>query len=148
MQKEGRRGFPFLFGRAFIEAVRAIGYSPSSSDFPSFSEGLSLRHDPWIIRLAHRLFPFLFGRAFIEACAGLLRALDLPADFPSFSEGLSLRPEEVSPIHFHAPNFPSFSEGLSLRLMICWRSAPGIEHFPSFSEGLSLRLAQNNFSVF
>ena len=38
------------------------------ADFPSFSEGLSLRH----FKLRPRLegtpsFPFLFGRAFIEA---------------------------------------------------------------------------------
>ena len=62
-------------------------------DFPSFSEGLSLRVVPRI-----------------EICA--LRGIN----FPSFSEGLSLR-EGIpgfpkSPVH----DFPSFSEGLSLRV--------------------------------
>ena len=37
-------------------------------NFPSFSEGLSLRHEHHLLvkRAGHR-FPFLFGRAFIEA---------------------------------------------------------------------------------
>ena len=60
--------FPFLFGRAFIEAV---GHNKDAHnlglDFPSFSEGLSLRHEA-------------------EAATGALGG-----DFPSFSEGLSLR---------------------------------------------------------
>ena len=61
------------------------------ADFPSFSEGLSLRREmgardqPGIPR-----FPFLFGGAFIEAPAATL-PIHLPAHFPSFSEGLSLR---------------------------------------------------------
>ena len=60
--------FPFLFGGAFIEAfARASSSWARVSDFPSFSEGLSLR---------------LPG----GACAD--RSL---RDFPSFSEGLSLR---------------------------------------------------------
>ena len=83
--------FPFLFGRAFIEAVcrrvsrRCYLHFPSFSEglslrlcgsggmseclsyFPSFSEGLSLRPN-WTPEEAEELtFPFLFGRAFIEA---------------------------------------------------------------------------------
>ena len=60
-------------------------------DFPSFSEGLSLRAR----RLGARAgmgegFPFLFGGTFIEGC--LPRPVShLDGNFPSFSEGLSLR---------------------------------------------------------
>ena len=39
-----------------------------STDFPSFSEGLSLRHFGFgILGRGWHVFPFLFGRAFIEA---------------------------------------------------------------------------------
>ena len=63
-----RRRFPFLFGRAFIEAttdtVRWLDYP----GFPSFSEGLSLRHYICKVERGGKpRFPFLFGRAFIEA---------------------------------------------------------------------------------
>ena len=59
--------FPFLFGRAFIEAGDAVVGASGALDFPSFLEGLSLRLD----RTCH--------------CEGLHH------DFPSFLEGLSLR---------------------------------------------------------
>ncbi len=36
--------FPFLFGGTFIEAEPARGLDGLRGDFPSFSEGLSLRH--------------------------------------------------------------------------------------------------------
>ena len=59
--------FPFLFGGTFIEGS---GFCPARRrrrrDFPSFSEGLSLR-----------------GRR--------LRVIKVKAHFPSFSEGLLLR---------------------------------------------------------
>ena len=61
------RAFPFLFGGTFIE-----GYYVNCTDFalwnfPSFSEGLSLR----VIGVfgcgkAAPAFPFLFGGTFIE----------------------------------------------------------------------------------
>ena len=60
--------FPFLFGGAFIEAVNLVQLEALVAvDFPSFSEGLSLR-------------PRIFspGQFFTP-------------NFPSFSEGLSLR---------------------------------------------------------
>ena len=61
--------FPFLFGGTFIEAqLRDFSYLGFSLNFPSFSEGLSLR------RL---LIP---------------QTLIVAVNFPSFSEGLSLRP--------------------------------------------------------
>ena len=83
--------FPFLFGRAFIEALRAILALPFAQNFPSFSEGLSLR--PAVIddlKKHPEGFPFLFGRAFIEAAAAK-KASGSARYFPSFSEGLSLR---------------------------------------------------------
>ena len=65
--------FPFLLGRAFIEAEMAEDADFLSSNFPSFWEGLSLRL--WTRTLLHLwvwIFPFLLGRAFIEAIAVLL----------------------------------------------------------------------------
>ena len=61
-------------------------------NFPSFSEGLSLR-DLVEIKDAHLagVFPFLFGGTFIEGEVALEQSLIQSADFPSFSEGLSLR---------------------------------------------------------
>ena len=60
--------FPFLFGRAFIEAEVSARVEGKRDNFPSFSEGLSLRHTKW---------------------GGGLESTE--ADFPSFWEGLSLR---------------------------------------------------------
>ena len=63
-----KNAFPFLFGGAFIEARRLHHHPAQAHDFPSFSEGLSLRQvkndfvDP-----IKNAFPFLFGGAFIEA---------------------------------------------------------------------------------
>ena len=59
--------FPFLFGGTFIEGHVIHGVRNRGRNFPSFSEGLSLR-------------------AMFE-----LAIATLPLDFPSFSEGLSLR---------------------------------------------------------
>ena len=89
--------------------------SRANADFPSFSEGLSLRHHVGVICISqHLTFPFLFGRAFIEARFGVIvQSFDL--DFPSFSEGLSLRPLMSFTLGALPSNFPSFSEGLSLR---------------------------------
>ena len=59
--------FPFLFGGTFIEGQV---WSPTHSgigDFPSFSEGLSLRAARTVTPLILvTLFPFLFGGTFIE----------------------------------------------------------------------------------
>ena len=76
-------------------------YGPTVQvDFPSFSEGLSLRV-PVILtsQHAHR-------------------------DFPSFSEGLSLRAVPAGIGDRRGCYFPSFSEGLSLRDAPSVRSAP------------------------
>ena len=37
------REFPFLFGGTFIEGSEGFGALAAQLDFPSFSEGLSLR---------------------------------------------------------------------------------------------------------
>ena len=92
--------FPFLFGRAFIEAVSGNTKAEErDGHFPSFSEGLSLRHSG--LRFAtYRVnwkFPFLFGRAFIEAPQPPSWTGSSPSHFPSFSEGLSLRPRCFGP---------------------------------------------------
>mgnify|MGYP001745948280 CR=1 FL=1 len=42
-RKRDRQTFPFLFGRAFIEALAPVMPGGIARDFPSFSEGLSLR---------------------------------------------------------------------------------------------------------
>ena len=59
--------FPFLFGGTFIEGRLRTRFFAAFADFPSFSEGLSLRdkrvHGDTI---TSRLFPFLFGGTFIE----------------------------------------------------------------------------------
>ena len=112
-------------------------------DFPSFSEGLSLRHYKCKEEQRHQVgFPFLFGRAFIEARARSNRSNPRSTDFPSFSEGLSLRQGNTGPHRGTNMDFPSFSEGLSLRPVsrVSLRDSP--PHFPSFSEGLSLRLPE------
>ena len=66
----GRLQFPFLFGGTFIEGVVIHSVEFLFRDFPSFSEGLSLR----------------------AKFAGVRRAV---VNFPSFSEGLSLRVPRV-----------------------------------------------------
>ena len=64
--------FPFLFGGTFIEGAIARAAGKYDRDFPSFSEGLSLRDSPG--RRGHCPSPY----------------------FPSFSEGLSLRDYSVT----------------------------------------------------
>ena len=66
--------FPFLFGGTFIEASRMRPALPCNRDFPSFSEGLSLRWGGFA-HVRHSVAPH----------------------FPSFSEGLSLRRISAAP---------------------------------------------------
>ena len=124
--------FPFLFGGAFIEGLWDPRKQIGDSNFPSFSEGLSLRGllatrggcvgfcgFPFLFGGAFieggtatptdptsTLFPFLFGGAFIEGCFDEL-GINGANYFPSFSEGLSLRAETTS-------NAPSESTRISL----------------------------------
>ena len=100
---EGRRrgsaavpkySFPFLFGGTFIEgAIEEYIIQTYGQDFPSFSEGLSLRGPRG--RQLHPMppFPFLFGGTFIEGFSPNLFS-EFSRNFPSFSEGLSLRAVE------------------------------------------------------
>ena len=82
-------GFPFLFGGAFIEGPLTRCRRLEKRNFPSFSEGLSLR------------------------VSSIPRREVWSVNFPSFSEGLSLR-ERVALSHVTVGlDFPSFSEGLS-----------------------------------
>ena len=83
-------GFPFLFGGTFIEGLW-LHWRQMTRNFPSFSEGLSLRvagdaKSPQ----PSPPFPFLFGGTFIEGNLDFFLVL-IYTDFPSFSEGLSLR---------------------------------------------------------
>ena len=61
--------FPFLFGGTFIEGTSGGVTVWVKRNFPSFSEGLSLRVREVLGQLFQQLFPFLFGGTFIEGCA-------------------------------------------------------------------------------
>ena len=90
--------FPFLFGRAIIEAGSGPRSSARREYFPSFFGGAFIEasdqhHEP------HPLpsFPFLLGRpdrAHPFPGPGLISC----RHFPSFWEGLSLRPGYPAPI--------------------------------------------------
>ena len=59
--------FPFLFGGTFIEEKYTLPCHPKEvANFPSFSEGLSLRNAAGIRKDPPTQFPFLFGGTFIE----------------------------------------------------------------------------------
>ena len=63
----GIDGFPFLFGGTFIEGLRRSPHHIQTANFPSFSEGLSLRGEAGLHSPRGRAgFPFLFGGTFIE----------------------------------------------------------------------------------
>ena len=142
--------FPFLFGRAFIEASfrKSRVVKVTVRDFPSYLEGLSLRQLRCSdVPLKEGAFPFLFGRAFIEAKIPLALN-DSPWHFPSYLEGLSLRPHKWVTISAACTYFPSYLEGLSLRPLLDYPNCALCGHFPSYLEGLSLRLTQDDFSIF
>ena len=107
--------FPFLLGGTFIEAPHRKTLPPRFQHFPSFWEGLSLRHLLLFSAFTRSKFPFLLGGTFIEArCPPSL--VSVTTHFPSFWEGLSLRRgNEEREGKKTQPNFPSFWEGLSLR---------------------------------
>ena len=140
-RSQGIRTFPFLFGGTFIEGLQTIDACQQTDDFPSFSEGLSLRDYKCKVEGRETpKFPFLFGGTFIEGypadCIEGFRA-----DFPSFSEGLSLRGLRWKRWKRRCRRrFPflfggTFIEGSSI---ISTLSGVLVD-FPSFSEGLSLR---------
>ena len=71
MNVEALAVFPFLFGGTFIEGHVGDSAERLRFNFPSFSEGLSLRGQNHITGCHHRSrFPFLFGGTFIEGRAG------------------------------------------------------------------------------
>ena len=107
--------FPFLFGGTFIEGRHSRNLRGVQLDFPSFSEGLSLRVQVGSLATHSIRFPFLFGGTFIEGrlqSARQLRHKPFPFLFGgTFIEGGGVISTAVSAFG----NFPSFSEGLSLR---------------------------------
>ena len=112
-----------------------------ASNFPSFSEGLSLR-----VRFAEhaltsqRRFPFLLGRAFIEANPPHLALQNPPPYFPSFWEGLSLRRRRTSRVPYRCRGFPFLLGRAFIEAQLTWVFGAWIfGDFPSFWEGLSLR---------
>ena len=84
-------------------------------DFPSFSEGLSLRRGAALGHLLTSKFPFLFGGTFIEALHLLLPPLPGPM-IPFLFGGTFIEAERSSRRTHRRTDFPSFSEGLSLRV--------------------------------
>ena len=62
-------GFPFLLGRAFIEALRSLlQYEPLTTRFPFLFGGAFIEAAPAATASPFTtIFPFLLGRAFIEA---------------------------------------------------------------------------------
>ena len=66
--KGNNRRFPFLFGGTFIEGQLLQVDDKRAHNFPSFSEGLSLRAQEVLVaeNARGRVFPFLFGGTFIE----------------------------------------------------------------------------------
>ena len=70
------------FVGTFIEALRSCGTSVLARNFPSFLEGLSLRHG---------LHPHFIAE---------------PNNFPSFSEGLSLRRNSLETALWDEGKFP------------------------------------------
>ena len=97
--------FPFLFGGTFIEGFSEEAHILHGHNFPSFSEGLSLRGMRFSMNSKSRhVFPFLFGGTFIEGSGFVSANSGIPADFPSFSEGLSLR----GPLHGFLIDFNKF----------------------------------------
>ena len=91
--------------------------SRANADFPSFSEGLSLRHSGNRVRRFYLArFPFLFGRAFIEA-SPLAPTTGNPIHFPSFWVGLSLRRHAGLHVYFVAAGFPFLFGGAFIKAL-------------------------------
>ena len=107
--------FPFLFGRAFIEARNRHAGHNDYGDFPSFSEGLSLRLCMMpTYSSSFSIFPFLFGRAFIEAGVAFCFVV-VAGGFPFLFGRAFIEASLRTVLSFRMMHFPSFSEGLSLR---------------------------------
>ena len=115
------------------------------TNFPSFSEGLSLReHQQHSVLLSVLGFPFLFGGTFIEGALILASCQDAP-EFPflfggTFIEGCSIWSETKDGVTFPFLFGGTFIEGACFSGL----GAAAVMNFPSFSEGLSLRVAEHH----
>ena len=108
---KGRAGlscdrFPFLFGGTFIEGVIETLNTTGKADFPSFSEGLSLRAVLTAEEVPIGGFPFLFGGTFIEGSVALSLRRERTS-FPflfggTFIEGRGF-PEPLDPASISLP---------------------------------------------
>ena len=134
-----RSDFPSFSEGLSLRAVPPRGNHPCRWYFPSFSEGLSLRVDVDRVTILHTKFPFLFGGTFIEG--KVPRLIAEPArEFPFLFGGTFIEGKVPRLIAEPAREFPflfggTFIEGAAP----CW-SALLHWYFPSFSEGLSLRV--------
>ena len=132
-------GFPFLFGGTFIEGGSGSIIQTRERNFPSFLEGLSLRHHQAPPHSRRAQFPFLFGGTFIEAlCTCRSRSPNHP-HFPSFLEGLSLRHQAHASPTPRRRKFPFLFGRAFIEASFTATGTPGSPNFPSFLEGLSLR---------
>ena len=111
------RVFPFLFGGTFIEGAHGRVDRAYYVDFPSFSEGLSLRGGGFSgdAYIAWRGFPFLFGGTFIEGSFQPLDVEGIGFLFPFLFGGTFIEGVIIACLLLSQEHFPSFSEGLSLR---------------------------------
>ena len=112
---------------------------PSTQDFPSFSEGLSLRDLGEVDVNSGVVFPFLFGGTFIEG-QGQPRGHRRRPPFPflfggTFIEGNLSRKGRALKFAFPFLFGGTFIEGFQELQVQCFP----YRNFPSFSEGLSLR---------
>ena len=97
-----------------MRVVTDTSHTTEGRNFPSFSEGLSLR-EITVPRLAESAeFPFLFGGTFIEGpyVSRLSKAITI---FPFLFGGTFIEGERKERRRALRQDFPSFSEGLSLR---------------------------------
>ena len=116
-------GFPFLLGRAFIEAPPAFTCTSRSCSFPFLLGRAFIEARSGVgTDLYYGEFPFLLGRAFIEAQSPNRDALGA-LDFPSFWEGLSLRRGRDPCLHRPWEPFPFLFGGAFIeaqrKLMSC-----------------------------
>ena len=113
--------------------------SGATDNFPSFSEGLSLRDYKCKATKTLREFPFLFGGTFIEGSSAR-RLYAAPSRFPflfggTFIEGYILFTQRGS----RGVEFPFLFGGTFIEGWQITRAPAKSSNFPSFSEGLSLR---------
>ena len=109
--------FPFLFGGTFIEGNRPKPTTNRSKSFPFLFGGTFIEGCPiWLKRRLAENFPSFSEGLSLRQTTDTTHTMRDEGDFPSFSEGLSLRLHLLSDHGFPCrEDFPSFSEGLSLR---------------------------------